>query len=115
MSSFACQPKKHKASLIGPVQKKCVLELTMSSAISLHRQTKVGNELMTVLCVMWLVHCEGASDIHQVPQQLDSDRYWHIYLFIFYIPWIFRDKPHLGIGIVNIDMNTLYNVMMCML
>jgi len=38
-----------------------------------------------------------------------------IYLFIFYIPWIFWDKPHLDIGIVNIDMNMLCNVMVCML
>jgi len=38
-----------------------------------------------------------------------------IYLFTFYIPWIFWYKPHLDIGIVNIDMNTLYNVTMCML
>jgi len=36
----------------------------------------------------------------------------YVYLFIFYIPWIFWDKLHLDIGIVNIDMNTLYNVMM---
>ena len=41
--------------------------------------------------------------------------YVFIYFFIFYIPWIFWDKPHLHIGIVNTDMNTLYNVMMCML
>ena len=42
MCSFECQPKKHKAFLMGPVQKtECILELTMSSAISLHRQTKV--------------------------------------------------------------------------
>jgi len=40
---------------------------------------------------------------------------WFIYLFIFYIPRICWDKPHLDIGIVNIGMNTLYNVMMCML
>jgi len=38
-----------------------------------------------------------------------------IYLFIFYIAWIFWDKPHLDMGIVNIDMNTLYNVLLCML
>jgi len=37
-----------------------------------------------------------------------------IFIFMFYIPWIFRDKPHLDIEIVNIGMNTLYNVMMCM-
>jgi len=35
----------------------------------------------------------------------------YIYLFIFYIPWIFWDKPHLGIQIVNIDINMLCNVM----
>jgi len=37
-----------------------------------------------------------------------------IHLFIFYILWIFWDKPHIGTGIVNIDMNTIY-VMLCML
>jgi hypothetical protein len=38
---------------------------------------------------------------------------WHTVVFLFfnfilfiYIPWIVRDKPHLDIGIVNIDMNT---------
>jgi len=41
--------------------------------------------------------------------------YLFIYLFIFYIPQIFWDKPHFDIGIVNIDMNALYTVMMCML
>jgi hypothetical protein len=81
MCSFACQPKKHKASLIGPVQKtEYILELTMSSAISLHRQTKAWNELMRVLCVIWQVPCVGANHTHQMLQQLDSGHHWHICL-----------------------------------
>jgi hypothetical protein len=81
MCSFECEPKKHKASLIGPMQKtECILELTISSAISLHRQTKVWNELMKVLCVMWRIPCEGANRTHQMLQQLDSDHHWHVCL-----------------------------------
>jgi hypothetical protein len=38
----ACQTRKHKAFQIGPLQNtECILELTMSSAISFHRQTKM--------------------------------------------------------------------------
>jgi len=51
----------------------------------------------------------------QVPLMEYESIYLLMYLFMFYIPWIFWNKPHFNIGIVNIDMNTLYNVMMCML
>jgi len=44
--------------------------------------------------------------------------YESVYLFFFYFILHSMDlwgKPHFDTGIVNIDMNALYNVMMCML